>query len=122
MRLKAILFWLAAILYMAFIFYLSSHPVLDITRRFPIIYKLKVIHMVEFGFLSFLFFFAIFESGPVKIPEAIAFAVTATLLYSATDEFHQIFVPTRTARYADIIANGVGAALTQAGITLKLRG
>ena len=115
------LLWLAAILYMALIFYLSSRPSPEIARSLPIFFKLKLIHMIEFGFLSFLFFFAVRGSGPFKLLECVSFAIVATLLYGAIDEFHQVFVPSRTASLADLFANGVGAGIVQAGLFLQLK-
>ena len=40
-----------------------------------------------------------------------------TLAYAATDEFHQTFVPGRTARVTDVLIDAAGAA---AGIALAL--
>lgn len=38
-------------------------------------------------------------------------AVTYSVLYGATDEIHQLFVPTRTADVADLAADAAGAAV-----------
>jgi len=114
---KAILLWVMTFAYMAFIFYLSSRPALEAARRFPIIYQLKLVHMLEYGILSALLFFSARESGVKNVYEAAAFAIVAALLYGTIDEFHQIFVPGRTAKLMDIVANGIGAAVVQAGAT-----
>ena len=38
-------------------------------------------------------------------------AVTYSILYGATDEIHQLFVPNRTAEVRDLAADAVGAAV-----------
>jgi VanZ family protein len=47
---------------------------------------------------------------PFGVGIALA-AVAYSVLYGATDEIHQLFVPTRTADVADLAADAVGAAL-----------
>ncbi len=101
---------------MALIFYLSSHPAPELSGTLPIFLRLKLIHIIEYGILSFILFFAVRETTPLKRSEAAAFAVVAVLLYGATDELHQVFVPMRSASLVDVFANCVGAALAQLGI------
>jgi VanZ family protein len=47
---------------------------------------------------------------PFGVGIALA-ALAYSVLYGATDEIHQLFVPTRTADVADLAADAVGAAL-----------
>jgi VanZ family protein len=115
-NIRGIAYWTAAILYMALIFYLSSRPAPELAKEIPIIYKLKIVHIVEYGVLSTLLFFAARETTELSQTEAASFAVAMVLLYGATDELHQVFVPMRSASVADIIANCVGATMAQAGI------
>jgi len=110
-------YWLPAIVYMALIFWLSSRSVPETLKHFPIIAKLKVVHLIEYGVLYFLCWFAIVRTTAYRRHEAFILALTITVLYGCTDEFHQIFVPQRTARISDIVADGVGGLLTQAGIS-----
>ena len=113
---KGAIFWVAAIAYMAFIFYLSSRPAPELARRIPIIYKLKIVHMAEYGLLSILFFFALKETSAARSLEAAYFAVVAVFLYGAIDELHQVFVPMRSASLVDIVANCIGATVAQWGL------
>ncbi|KAB7707371.1 VanZ family protein [Bacillus aerolatus] len=64
----------------------------------------KATHVVVFGFLALLFTFVLRK-------KRFLFAWTLTTVYAATDEFHQSFVPGRTASIADVLLDSVGAAL-----------
>ena len=104
---------------MALIFCLSSRPVMNELKWFPIIAKLKLIHIIEFGILYFLARHAIVKTTTYNKIEAFALALSITILYGLTDEFHQIFVLGRTARLVDVVADGVGAIIVAAGISLR---
>jgi len=39
------------------------------------------------------------------------YSLLASILYGATDEFHQVFVPGRTPEIYDLVADGVGALI-----------
>lgn len=106
-------------MYMALIFYLSTRPAPNELRRLPIIAKLKVVHIIEYGILYLFVWYAIIKTTAYNKLEAFALALMVTVLYGLTDEFHQIFVIDRTARLADVVADGVGGALTQAGISIS---
>jgi VanZ family protein len=103
---------------MALIFYLSSKPAPEQLRYVPIIAKLKVVHIIEYGILYLLSWYAIIKTTTYNKLEAFALALTITVLYGLTDEFHQIFVIDRTARLADVIADGVGGIMAQLGISV----
>jgi VanZ family protein len=112
-------YWIPAIIYMALLFWLSSRPVPEQTRWFPIIAKLKVIHMLEYGILFLLIQFALIRTTTFKTTEIFYLSLMAVILYGLTDEFHQIFVIGRTARLEDVLADGIGGVL--AGTIAKLR-
>jgi VanZ family protein len=112
-------YWLPAIFYVALIFYLSSRPAPDELRCIPIIAKLKVVHIIEYGILYLLACYSIVKTTTYSKLEVFALALMITVLYGLTDEFHQIFVVGRTARFADVIADVVGGILSQAGITIS---
>lgn len=101
---------------MALIFYMSSNPVPPPAREVPIFYDIKLIHIIEYGILSALYFYAIDKTSKIPLIWKMIYAVMLTLIYGLTDEFHQIFVPGRSARIADVAANVIGAIITQAGI------
>jgi len=112
-------YWLPAIIYMAFIFYLSSRSVPEGLKWFPIIAKLKLIHIVEYGILYILLWHAIAKTTTYNKIETLALALMITLLYGLTDEFHQIFVQGRTARFEDVAADVAGGIITQLGLTFN---
>jgi VanZ family protein len=72
----------------------------------------KVVHLLIFGTLAILIFRSFRNSGMAFLrANAAFFAITTTLLYGALDEFHQIFVPGRTASVWDWAADLTGALL-----------
>lgn len=72
----------------------------------------KVVHLLIFGTLAVLIFRSFRNSGAIFLREnAVFLAIAATLLYGAFDEFHQIFVPGRTASVWDWAADLTGALL-----------
>lgn len=94
---------------MGFMFWLSSRssfPGDDFIADYD-----KLLHAIEYGFLSMLCYRAFFRASRLSgqtVPAWIAGAVLA-ILYSLTDEFHQSFVPDRSADPLDLVADGVGA-------------
>ncbi|MFH1709611.1 MAG: VanZ family protein [bacterium] len=112
-------YWIPAILYMALLFYLSSRPAPAELDLIPVIAKLKLVHIIEYGILYFLLWYAITKTTAYSKIEVFILALFATILYGLTDEFHQIFVAGRSAKLIDIVANGVGGVL--AGLGIKLR-
>lgn len=75
----------------------------------------KAAHVTEFAALAILFWRArrkprLDTTRPWNWKEA-AFAFVFTVLYAASDEIHQSFVPTRTGCVADVFIDSIGAAL-----------
>ena len=108
-----------AVLYMMFIFYLSSHPAPEEIKWLPVIAGLKVSHMIEYGILYLLVWYAIIKTTAYNALSAFALALMITVLYGLTDEFHQIFVSTRTARLIDVVADGAGGIMAQGAISVS---
>ena len=74
----------------------------------------KAGHVTEYAILSWLLAraFTMPATPTGRWSRKAAFiAWIAASLYSATDEFHQSFVPNRGARWADVIIDSTGAAL-----------
>jgi VanZ family protein len=70
----------------------------------------KLGHLTEYGILAALLWRGLrgtFTSKTAWILAAGAFVVTA--LFAASDEFHQSFVPTRTASPYDVLIDCIGA-------------
>jgi VanZ family protein len=91
---------------MLLIFILSSFPAPEVVHHVPIWYHIKLVHLVEYGFLCFLFLQTLNDQ---PIQKRIFLAILFTTLYGVTDEIHQMFVPNRTAQLVDIITNFLGA-------------
>jgi len=98
------------ILYMGFIFILSSIPAggSGIGGAFFITPTLSnVLHIPLFGFLSFLWM-RTFVSGKVRYKKAILYTIIITICYAGLDEFHQFFVPGRFASLGDFALDTIG--------------
>lgn len=106
-------YWVPAVLYMVLIFYLSFKPASGYIKLFPIIAGLKIVHLIEYGFMYYLVRYALIKTTKLHNKEIFLLGLFITVLYGLTDEFHQIFVPFRTAKLSDAFANGVGAILVQ---------
>jgi VanZ family protein len=96
---------------MALIFYLSSGPLPPAGKTLPDWAN----HAAAYGILSVLVCRA--RAGGLRAPLPIARAAAAIgfcALYGITDEWHQSFVPTRTAEARDVISDTLGATLAAA--------
>lgn len=105
-------YWIISLFYMGLIFILSSFPPPMELPSFSFADKLA--HLLAYGVLASLIYFALKKSQasvhPIFIPFLIAF------LYGVSDELHQYFVPGRDADLFDAVANGVGAFVFPLGI------
>ena len=76
----------------------------------------KVGHLTEYAVLCVLFWWALgrsepaSSSGPRKWRRGW-FAIFLAACFAASDEFHQLFVPTREASIRDVLIDTVGATL-----------
>ncbi|MHB8171488.1 MAG: VanZ family protein [Thermincolia bacterium] len=103
-------YWFPVLVYMGIIFYFSSRTGDQVSLLIPD----YLAHGVEYAGLGFLLFRAWRGTWPgVPTRRAMVWAVVTAILYGVTDEWHQSFVPGRTASVKDLVANGVGAALGQ---------
>ncbi len=108
-RLAHKLFLLAAVGWAALIYLLSDQPGLDVIPLFP--GQDKVFHAVVFGVLGFLVLGTLHpETNGYSITQVLI-AVGLTAFYGMLDEFHQSFVPGRTADTWDVVADVAGAML-----------
>jgi len=110
---------------MALIFYLSSSPPPQAAREVPIYFDIKLIHVVEYGVLNLLVFWALDKTSDIPFIWKIIYSVAITILYGLTDELHQIFVPGRSGKLIDIAANLIGCIFAQFSIfafRVKFRG
>lgn len=111
--------WFPAFAYMGLIFTLSSMRIVaPAIELFP--FQDKGVHFVEYGVLGFLCASAALRTWRGRSPPRVALvgALLATA-WGLSDELHQAFVPGRSAEFADLIADGLGA-LAGTGVALLL--
>ena len=106
------IYWIISLLYMALIFLFSSFPPPMELPSFSFADKLA--HLLEYGLLASLIYFALEKSQanfhPIFIPFLIAF------LFGVSDEVHQYFVPGRDADVIDAVADAMGSFVFPLGI------
>lgn len=136
---KKIVSWLAVAVWMFLIFYLSHQPasqssdlssgitdtiINTMQRLFPFIpldadlfHNLirKSAHFVAYLILGVL----VMQAQHVPKRKAALFALIICILYGATDEVHQLFIPGRSGEIRDVAIDSAGAAT---GIGLYLLG
>ncbi len=122
--------WLPVILWMGFIFGLSTDlgsfehtsrfigPFLrwlnpeisaEAVRQVQFIIR-KAGHFTEYAILALLILRALRRSQPERsFLQTAAIALLVATAYAATDEYHQSFVPGRTAAVGDVLIDGAGA-------------
>jgi VanZ family protein len=132
-KLRAFLkFWLPVLIWMALIFSASSdsHSSQHTSRFFePFLHWLfpkmsqpqidnihhfirKCGHLTEYAILALLLWRAIRKPGKNNPREwrwdEAGLSVSIVFLYAASDELHQVFVPTRTAQVSDVVIDTCG--------------
>ena len=112
---KKIIRFIPSILWMGFIFYLSSRQTIGIGGnsywwRFLI---LKSFHIIEYAILAILLFYAINQ---------YYYSLFISIIYSLSDEFHQMFTVGRNATLRDVLfdLSGIFLGLLIISILLKI--
>ena len=80
----------------------------------------KLAHMSEFGILAILNYWACSYYPKVK-KKLYVVAFGLTVLYAATDEFHQLFIADRSGNLIDVGVDATGALLALVGMWLISR-
>jgi VanZ family protein len=71
----------------------------------------KLSHMTEYAIFAMLIYGSAREDDPFRwVPKRALWSVVIASLYSATDEFHQAFVPGRGPSVVDCAIDTAGAA------------
>ena len=107
--------WAAVIAWMGVIFFLSSRP--DLPNFAPGLPGLEEIggHLTVYAVLAALLWWALHGSG-VRYPAT--WALVLAVVYGATDEYHQSFVPGRTMSVSDLMVDLIGAGAVLLIVTL----
>jgi VanZ family protein len=110
--------WLPPLAWMAIIFAFSAqHGGGHLSEAAVVLRKLG--HVTGYLVLTLLILRALRRSG---VGAAIPAAMAAAIAYAASDEWHQSFVPGRTATAEDVAIDGIGVALAAlAGSRTRLR-
>lgn len=111
---RALSLWVPVVVYMAAIFYVSSleHPpvpadIPDVRLHAAAYFGLMVVVTRALAHGTW--------AGVTGVTLGVAWLIT--VLYGASDEWHQMYVSMRTAEFRDLIADAIGAFA--AGISLK---
>ena len=100
-------YWLPPVLWMGVIFILSAQPSLpDYPDTLLDLILKKAAHMAEYGILTFLLWRAL--SRGILSRSALAIAFVVSILYAASDEYHQTFVPGRHGTLVDVGIDAIG--------------
>lgn len=107
---KRTFLWIGVCLYSVLIFCASSIPGSDVETGPPGVDKL--LHLIEYLILSFLFF----SAARAQFPKAnsgriFLYSFVFSFVYGISDEIHQVFVPLRECDPLDMLLDGVGSAL-----------
>ncbi len=109
-RLEKISLWLPVLAWAAFIFYLSSVPHLRFLKNDWADFIIRKLgHMGVFGILARLIARALTGSTYWSWRKMFAWSLIFTVLYAASDEYHQSFTSGRTPAVHDVLIDSVGA-------------
>ena len=109
--------WLPPLVLMAVIFALSAQPDLATGLGLLDLIGRKILHMAEYALLCVLWWRALRTAMPAD--RAIPVALAVSVLYAASDEYHQSFVAGRHGSPLDVAIDSVGAGA--AALALRRR-
>jgi VanZ family protein len=100
-------FWKLAAAWALLIFVLSSIPGAAFPPSKLFSYD-KLAHATVYGVLGAFCFLALPRTWSKRASVLVLISGAMTTMYGFTDEFHQLFVPGRSADLRDVLADGVG--------------
>jgi VanZ family protein len=104
-------YWLPLVSWMVVIFVVSAQPALPHAPQGWLDTLLKKLaHMAEYAILTVLWCRALGRGEKWRWGRVLL-ACALTLLYAASDEYHQTFVPNRKGRLSDVVVDNVGAGV-----------
>lgn len=112
---------LSLLLWMIVIFFFSSLPGSENPSGPTLLYYLerKGAHVTEYAILMLLAMrFASLLFPRISLRKILLMAGAFSILYGATDEWHQSFVPYRGAKMSDVMIDGLGILLSGSLILL----
>lgn len=90
-----------------------GHPLSDLTYELTQFVIRKLAHLTEYGILAALWFRAARADERGWTPRWSMIAVLIAICVASADEFHQSFVPSRTASPLDVVIDTCGAVIAQ---------
>src|SRR5207247_2565601 len=81
----------------------------------------KLAHLTEYAVLSYLWFTALNQGRKGWSLKRAVLSLTLSIIYAATDEYHQAFTPSRTSSLTDVGIDSIGALMIQVYLFLTLR-
>ena len=81
----------------------------------------KLAHMTEFGILAMLLYWTLGYTKRFADKKRYIAAFLGAVVYAATDEFHQLFVPDRSGNLFDVFVDATGAILALGFVWLLMR-
>jgi VanZ family protein len=114
-------YWLPPFTWMGIIYFMSSQKRISMTENPTSDFiTFKTLHMIEYAFLFFLFYRAFHSLKKINKNIITLYSFGIVILYSLTDEFHQLFISTRQGRMRDVLFDIMGM-LIMYGIIRKVR-
>jgi VanZ family protein len=112
-------FWKLAVAWALLIFGLSSIPGAAFPASKLFSYD-KLAHAGVYGVLGAFFYLALPRRRGTKPSMLLLVSTAMATFYGCTDEFHQLFVPGRSADWRDIVADAFGGLLGASAAALLL--
>jgi VanZ family protein len=81
----------------------------------------KLAHAAEYAILSYFWFIALNRGLRIWSPRSAFWALALSVSYALLDEYHQTFVPSRTASLRDVGIDSLGAVLMQVYLLIALQ-
>ena len=112
---KLLRYWGPPLLWMIVIFFLSSRESTQVSDVYTWNFIFfKSLHVIEYAALYFLLFRAILQNNTKMKKKAWIMAFVVAMIYAASDEIHQTFVPTREGKVRDVGIDTIGMILMYA--------
>jgi hypothetical protein len=73
----------------------------------------KILHVLIYGFLAMVCYISLIHQSKIKIfrDNPLTWTLVICILYGASDEFHQTFVPGRSGLVTDVMIDTAGALI-----------
>jgi VanZ family protein len=118
---RFIKYWLPPIAWMILIFVLSARQRIPVSDSYTVSFIIfKTLHIIEYATLYFLLFRAFHSQKNMSMRDKYLYPFIIAVIYAASDELHQTFVPTREGKPRDVVIDCIGITLMYSYIRLRL--